>query len=220
MPSKYTIRFYVENGIYHVYNRGVDKRTIFEDTQDYKLFLSYLKRYLTEPTSEVGPHWKKGLHMQIELLAYCLMGNHFHLLVKQNSKTALTTFMRCLSNSYTKYFNQKYDRVGPLLQGKFKAILVDKDNYLLHLTRYIHLNPVSHKDQITSSDLARLEQYNYSSYADYIGKLKTKWVKPEFALGYFKESSKSGISYKDFVEDFVNASSSTDLLENYAIDAD
>lgn len=220
MPSKYSIRFYIENGIYHVYNRGVDKRTIFEGEQDYKTFLSYLKKYLAETENEVGPQWRKNLCQNIELLAYCLMKNHFHLLIKQKSKNVLTTFMRCLTNSYTKYFNLKYGRVGHLFQGKFKAILVEKDNYLLHLTRYIHLNPINHKGQILRSDLIKLEQYGYSSYADYIGKRKADWIKPQFVLNYFRTSPMGSVLYKEFVEDFVGALNSADLLEDYVIEID
>jgi len=86
------------------------------------------------------------------------MENHFHLILKQISRDAITTFMRCIMNSYTKYFNKKYERVGPLFQGKFKALLVDKDEYLLHLTRYIHLNPIAHRE-FTVDSVSRISGY-------------------------------------------------------------
>lgn len=156
MPSKHSVRLYTENGIYHVYNRGVEKRTIFEVEQDYRVFLSYLKRYLTKPPKiapdEVGPRWNKDIYKEIQLLSYCLMPNHFHLLIKQLTQTALTTFMRCITNAYTRYFNTKYKRVGPLFQGKFKAALAETEPYVLHLTRYIHTNPLDH-ESLTRSDL-------------------------------------------------------------------
>ncbi|OGD93952.1 hypothetical protein A2697_05680 [Candidatus Curtissbacteria bacterium RIFCSPHIGHO2_01_FULL_41_44] len=210
MPSKHSVKLYIENGIYHVYNRGVEKRTIFQD-HDYKVFLHYLKRYLSEPNNEVGPRWKlrwnQGLHEKLHLMAYCLMPNHFHLLLKQFSKEAITTLMRCLSNSYTKYFNEKYDRVGPLFQGKFKAVLVENDNYLLHLTRYIHLNPINHRESTTRSDLVVLAKFNYSSYADYLGKRHTQWLNVKEVLNYFNNPTSLNIykkhSYKEFVEDFA-----------------
>ncbi|MEX2028231.1 MAG: transposase [Candidatus Curtissbacteria bacterium] len=218
MPSKYSVKNYVENGVYHVYNRGVEKRKIFEDDQDYKVFLHYLKRYLTDEDDEVRPRWKKELSQRVSLLAYCLMENHFHLLVKQTTKDAVTIFMRCMSNAYTKYFNEKYDRIGPLFQGKFKAVLVDNDDYLLHLTRYIHLNPLGHKG-LTRSDLAILENYLYSSYHDYLDKRNTLWLHRETVLEYFQSSRTLGTkysSYKNFVEDF--AVDPKIYLEDYTID--
>lgn len=203
MPSKYSLKTYLENGIYHVYNRGVEKRKIFDDEQDFKVFLHYLKRYLTEPDKKINFRWKMELNQKIKLLAYCLMDNHFHLLLQQVPKEAMTTFVRCHTNAYTRYYNQKYKRVGPLFQGKFKAVLVDRDNYLLHLSRYIHLNPLGHKETFTRSDLVKLENYSYSSYSDYIGKRKTAWVNTAIILDYFKSNKGKRHSYKDFVEDFL-----------------
>lgn len=207
MPSKYSVRFYTENGIYHIYNRGVEKRTIFEDKQDYQVFLHYLKRYLSPPNfNEVRPRWIVKLHQELKLFAYCLMPNHFHLLIKQDTKTSITLFMRCLINAYTKYFNEKYERVGPLFQGKFKAVLVETDAYFLHLSRYIHLNPLVH-DHPTRSDLVELTQYPYSSYAEYLGQRNTKWINTQEILTYFKKPQnpifKNFTTYKSFVEDYA-----------------
>ena len=214
MPSKYSVKIFVEDGIYHVYNRGVEKRKIFEEDQDYKAFLHYLKRYLTDEDGEVRPRWKKDLSQNIQLLAYCLMPNHFHLLLKQLSKEYLTIFMRCVSNAYTRYFNEKYKRIGPLLQGKYKAVLVDKDLYLLHLTRYIHINPIGHKENITRSDLVMLTRYPYSSYNAYLGKWTTSWLHPEIALGFFKNNGNH--SYENFVEEYLMEPNN--LIEGYTID--
>lgn len=202
MPSKYALKTYIENGIYHVYNRGVEKRRIFEDEQDYTVFLHYLKRYLTEPENKIYVRWKVELNQKIKLLAYCLMDNHFHLLLQQVPKDALTSFIRCQTNAYTRYFNQKYKRVGPLFQGRFKAVLVDRDNYLVHLSRYIHLNPLGHKENFTRSDLVKLKNYSYSSYLDYIGKRNSGWVDSAMILDYFKSNKGKNGSYKDFVESY------------------
>lgn len=216
MPSKHAVKTYIEQGIYHVYNRGVEKRSIFMDESDYKLFLYFLKRYLTDDVNEVRPRWRKDLFRNISLLSYCLMENHFHLLLKQESKESMTIFMRCLSNSYTKYFNQKYNRVGPLFQGKFKAILVQKDEYLLHLTRYIHLNPIGNKT-ITRSDLVTLKNA-YSSLLDYFGERNTEWVHPEVILDYFSlvDKKEQMNKYKSFVQDFLQGEN--EIIENYSID--
>lgn len=210
MPGKNTIKQYVENGYYHVYNRGVEKRIIFEDEQDYKVFLGYLKEYLSPPpdpktlkksfTLKGGsfkgvPHQRKNYKEEIELVAYCLMPNHFHLLLKQNSKNSMEKFMRSIATRYSMYFNRKYDRVGKLFQGHYKASLITKDPYLLHLTRYIHLNPSENTDDLLGA---------YSSYSDYLSLRNTSWVKPDMILAFFNQKTILELekvnSYKDFVE--------------------
>ena len=161
MPAKNSIKTYTENGYYHLYNRGVEKRTIFQGEQDYAVFLSYLKTYLM-PKNEDDLRQKladptisykekeniiKLLRLnnfadEITLIAYCLMPNHFHFLVKQNSANGIDRFMNSLGTRYTMYFNRKYKRVGSLYQDVYKAVMVGSDEQLLHLTRYIHRNPV------------------------------------------------------------------------------
>lgn len=191
MPAKNSVKQYIEDGYYHIYNRGVEKRNIFLDPQDYSVFLHYLKKYL-DPASGSDP---KSLANEVDLLAFCLMPNHFHLLIKQSKKDGITKLMRAVTTCYVMYFNEKYQRVGTLFQGKYKAALVLEDIYLLHLTRYIHLNP--------GSDPFR---YPYSSLSCYLGNQKIKWVKPDFILSYFKKSQKHAkndhFSYLPFVEDY------------------
>jgi putative transposase len=212
MPAKNTIRKFAENSFYHIYNRGVEKRTIFIDKQDYKIFLHFLKYYLSprneginHPLVEAGSNIKPvkprpliNLCREIELVAYCLMPNHFHLLLKQITKDGITKLMRALTTVYAMYFNRKYNRVGTLFQGKYKAALIAKDSYLLHLSRYIHLNPLG-----TGSDPVL---WPYSSYPYFLGLKKTDWVKPEIVLKFFEKPDNSPIAiakfqtYKDFVE--------------------
>lgn len=210
MPAKNVLKIYVEEGYYHIYNRGVEKRKIFIDNQDYKVFLKYLKLYLdtlpeTPPrkvtigdyTFQAPAKPLKNYHDQLELLTFCLMPNHFHLLVKQKAKNTIEMFMRSIGTKYSMYFNKRYDRVGPLFQGPYKAVLVENDNQLLHLSRYIHLNPV--KD----SPL----HMAYSSYADYLGKRNTSWINTKTILSYFKTAQKTTfndiLSYQSFVEDYA-----------------
>ncbi len=220
MPSKYTLRIFSENAYYHVFNRGVEKRTIFTDDSDYKTFLHLLKFYLS-PQNEAITHPFKdypymppnikpvrirpftNLHREIELIAYCLMPNHFHLLIKQVTRDGMTKLMRSLSTTYTMYFNKKYQRVGSLFQGKYKAALVTQDNYLLHLSRYIHLNPLL-SGLMTGSDPVN---WPYSSYQYYIGHKKADWVKPEIVLKFFERLDWSPIPSEKFstYSDFVKA---------------
>ena len=112
----------------------------------------------------------------------------------------MTEFIRALCTSYTMYFNKKYVRVGTLFQGAYKATLVDSDPYILHLTRYIHLNPI----ELTGSD--PVNEYPYSSYGYYLGKKRAKWVHPEYVLSYFRTAQRMHfqdlLSYESFVEDY------------------
>lgn len=198
MPAKNTIKQFVENGYYHVYNRGVEKRNIFQDPQDYAVFLKYLKKYL-DPDLGSDPLWKrKSLAQEIDLLAFCLMPNHFHLLLKQSTINGITKLMRAVCTNYVMYFNVKYQRVGGLFQGKYKAALVLDDAYLLHVSRYIHLNPYIGSDPLVD--------YPYSSYKNYLGQRHSSWVKSEEMLAFFKSAQKTSfrdyLSYQSFVEDY------------------
>lgn len=212
MPSRNLIKISIEDGYYHIYNRGVEKRIIFKDEQDHKVFLGYLKEYLSPPpkteellksftlqgtTFQGVPHINKNYFRRINLLAYCLMPNHFHLLIKQIKKDSMEGFMRSLATRYSMYFNKKYDRVGSLFQGIYKASMIDSDNYLLHLSRYIHLNPFEYTKDLVSA---------YSSYGEYLGLRKTSWVKTGEILSFFGKANpnlfKSVSTYKDFVEKY------------------
>ncbi len=194
MPAKNTIRQFSENSYYHVYNRGVEKRIIFLDRQDYTIFLSYLKHYL-DPTLGSDP---KSLAQEVNLLAFCLMPNHFHLMLHQITKDGITKLMRAVCTKYATFFNLKYNRVGTLFQGKYKATIILEDIYLLHLSRYIHLNPYPGSDPKT---------YDFSSYRYYLSLAKADWVKPDFILSFFKTAHniylRDCLSYENFVEDYL-----------------
>lgn len=197
MPARNVLRHYIKNGYYHVYNRGVEKRPIFLDKKDYEVFTYYLERCLdpdlkTYPTGFTNIHNIAG---EADLICYVLMPNHFHFLIKQISKNAVTKLLRRVLTSYVMYFNHKYDREGGLFQGKPRAVFIKNDEYLLHLTRYIHRNPM----EIIGSK--PLQNYQYSSYSEYIYKIRRKWIKPIEILRYFKKSGLSvSNSYKNFVE--------------------
>lgn len=218
MPAKNVLKLYIENGFYHLYNRGVEKRIIFQDDQDYKVFLKYLKVYLEPPQSpekriaKIGnlsftapQRLLKNFHKEIELLVYCLIPNHFHLLIKQKSPRSIESFMRSLLTKYSTYFNKRYQRVGGLFQGTYKAVLIENENHLLHLSRYIHLNPVKHPD-VKDTPLHTLRN-SYSSYPEYLGQRKTDWIKTDFILSFFKSAQKTHLkdilSYQSFIEDYL-----------------
>lgn len=139
MPSKNSIKQYVAGGYYHIYNRGVERRVVFMDDRDYRTFLGYLKLYLSPTDPWTRPH--KDLSQEIELVAYCLMPNHFHLLVRQVSERGIESLMRCLMSGYVQYFNHRHKRVGSLFQDSYKAVRMVGDGQLRQVERYIHENP-------------------------------------------------------------------------------
>jgi putative transposase len=175
MPSRNRVKIYVNDSYYHVYNRGLNKQPIFKDDYDYSVFLNLLKRYLSNKVvkDKVGREYD-SLNGRIELLAFCLMPNHFHLLIYQNDEAAMTALLRRISTAYSAYFNKKYKRSGPLFQERFKANRISKDEYLTHISRYIHMNPNDYK------------KWKYSSLPYYTSKQKAEWIKPEKILDLFE----------------------------------
>jgi len=200
MPAKNSVKTYIANGFYHVYNRGVEKRNIFLDEQDYLVFISFLRLYLSpiekniesvksnfdldyeEKNSKIYRLSElKNFFEKIKLISYVLMPNHFHLEVQQTEIKDLENFMRCLIIKYTMYFNKKYKRVGTLFQGRYKAVSIFGNENLIDISKYIHLNPIEFmsKGQV-------LESYPWSSYPSYIENHNVKWLSKEKVLSNFK----------------------------------
>lgn len=169
------------NEIYHVLNRGLNSIPIFTQKRDYQRFFetflfyqnyrppikfSRLKTLSREEREKLLERLRKKKDWEVKIIAYCLMPNHFHFLLKQLKDSGITDFIRRLDDSYSHYFNTKYERKGSLFEGRFKAIRVETDEQLLHLSRYIHLNPYS---SFVIKDLNQLVDYSYSSLREYIG---------------------------------------------------
>ena len=190
MPQKNSRKIYYENAFYHVYNRGVEKRNIFLDRDDHLAFFHFLKTALSPIQGGTLPrNRRKKFHDKIDLMAYCLMPNHYHLLLRQKTISGLTEFIRSLSTSYSMYFNKKYRRVGSLFQGVFKATDIRDEKYLLWVSRYIHRNPPD------------FQTYPYSSYYDYLSKRKTDWLNTHLLLEFFESKRMSREkNYQEFVD--------------------
>lgn len=199
---------FINGGIYHIYNRGVEKRDIFGDDRDKKRFLHNLFEFNDinpvinfnyhfgkSQSIEVRPrYFEKPRKLLVEIWAFCLMKNHYHLLLKQVADGGVVSFMQKMGTGYTMYFNKKYERVGPLFQGGFKAVGVENNAQIMYLPHYIHLNPLdfyapawkekkikNHKEAIQF-----LENYKWSSFLDYIG--KKNWpsiTRRDFILNLF-----------------------------------
>jgi len=213
MAARNAIKQYIENGHYHVYNRGVEKRLIFQDEQDYSVFLSYLKEYLT-PKDELALSQKlsdpntsyqekdkilKSLRMnnfygEVTLLAYCLMPNHFHFFIKQKDALSIDKFMQSLCTRYTMYFNRKYKRVGSLFQAVYKAVSVVNEIQFLYLSKYIHQQALASQGE----SLQGWKEKQPCSFSEYMGLRKTDWVESHEVLDYFSKTNPA-LSYKNFV---------------------
>ena len=200
MPSKNLIREYAPESYYHIYNRGVEKRKIFLDDNDYIVFLGLLKRYLApEPKFDRQDRLYANYSENLELLAYCLMPNHFHLLIYQHDNLeAFTKLMRRVSLSYTIYFNKRYKRVGHLFQSHFKAKKIDNDIYLQHISRYIHLNPRDY------------ETYKWSSLPYFLDGSEADWVKPGRILELFWSKQ----DYLWFIDDYKDYKTSLSAIKS------
>ena len=205
MPSRNLEKIYLADTYYHLYNRGVNKRVIFKDQADYAVFLNLLKRYLNDqPTKDKKGRQYDWLYQDMELLAFCLMPNHFHLLIYQSKPEAMTRLLRGVATAYTTYFNKKYHRVGPLFQDRFKASMITRDDYLHHISRYIHLNPRGY------------EFWEFSSLPYYLGEKKAGWVRPEKILELFDSPQE----YKRFVADYEDQKAMLDEIKSELADDD
>ncbi len=174
--------------IYHIYNRGVEKRDVFLNQKDYLRFVVNLYEFNNSaPALNFGRNlYSQSIEVRlqsekkgqiIEILAFCLMPNHYHLMLRQLVDNGVTEFMRKLGTGYTNYFNLKYTRVGPLFQGKFKAVLLEREQHFQHLPHYIHLNPLdlnmpewrAGRIKNTKKAVDFLKAYRWSSLPDYLG---------------------------------------------------
>lgn len=199
MPGKNVVKRYIDDTYYHIYSRGINKNVTFHDDEDYTVFLGLLRRYLSRGKLKNGarmpyPHFHEG----VDLLSYCLMPNHFHLLVYQRHAPVIAQLMKSALTSYGMYFNKKYDRQGPVFQSRYRASIIDQDNYLHHISRYIHLNPNNWRT------------YKYSSLAYYLGEKSADWVHPGQILELFGADSQK---YLSFIEDYEDQKDVIDELK-------
>ena len=214
MPAKNLARIDKEGIYVHIYNKGIENRNIFNDEKDYKIFLDFLKDYLSAPKDPNNikkdftvhgrkfrgtPHMPKNYLNKVELIAYSLKPNHFHLLLHQVTRGSLENFIRSLCTRYSMYFNKKYDHTGSLFEGPYKSILINDTSLLPHLTRYLHHNS------------------DYCSYPEYLGKREASWVKPKFVLSFFEKGTQS---YEAFVAKYGLDKKGMMLIDGITFDSD
>ena len=176
---------------YHVYNRGCNRQRIFANDGNYVFLLQRIKSFLPD--------------YALSVIAYCLMPNHYHFLLRQEAEGQLSRFIQRLFNSYTQAFNKQQGRSGTLFEGRARSVLVDTDEYILHLCRYIHLNPV------VAGLVNHPGEWPYSNYLEWVGKRGGTLVDRAFVREYFP----TGASYEAFVMGEVDAALERKLQVSY-----
>lgn len=209
----------VNDEIYHIFNRSIAKYIIFNTSNDYSRIIemisfyrhknspccySKFKLYQKSFQDQVLINLEKDNNHLVEIIAYCIMPTHFHFILKQMVDDGISKFMAKVSNSYTKYFNTEHTRSGPLYEGHFKNILVKDDAQLLHLTRYVHLNPVS------AGIINKPEDWEYSSYNDFLSPSPTSVVAQTLDIKPEK--------YQKFVEDQISYQRQLSKIKSLLID--
>jgi len=209
---------------YHIFNRGVEKRDIFTDKREYKRALGTLKYYqyrnlaikfskflvqTPQNQEKILTQIVKPGNKLVDIVSFCLMPNHFHFLIKQLSDNGISTFIANFTNSYTKYFNTKHDWNGSLIQGPFKSVYIESNEQLIHLSRYIHLNPV------TSYIIKEkgLESYPWSSLKEYL-ESEEAFCQKEIITKQFHSVN----DYKNFVFDQISYSQELDKIKHLIIE--
>jgi len=182
---------------YHIFNRGVEKRKTFTSERDYRRFLETLEHVLIDKR-KFARKTKMPANInenpKVEVIAFCLMPNHFHLLLRQIGDSGISELLQRLTNSYTKYFNLKYKRTGPLFEGRFKAVLIQNNDQLMHISRYIHLNPV------VSGIVNDPRNFEWSSYRVFVGEKQSNFIKQDVIINNFDRR----YTYEQFVLDQID----------------
>lgn len=185
---------YLASHYYHIYNRGADKAVIFREDENYIFVLRKMKRY--------------SQALDLTMIAYCLMPNHYHFLIRQDGDQPAGLLPQRVFNSYAKAYNKRYGRSGTLFEGPYRVRLVDEETYVRHLCRYIHASPV--KDGL----VARLEDWPYSNYLEWMGLRSGTLFDREFVQDHFE----SPASYREFVLDYVALRRLPQELDTYLSD--
>ncbi|MBM3282670.1 hypothetical protein FJY90_00310 [Candidatus Gottesmanbacteria bacterium] len=218
----------VNEEIYHVFNRSISFQPTFFDKRDYHRLLNTvlyyqnqkptvkLSRFLIlskEQRNNILEKNKKEANFLVEIICFCFMPNHLHFLLKQIVDGGIAKFMSNITNSYTRYLNTKRKRKGPIFQGKFEAVRIESNEQLLHVSRYIHLNPLT---SFVIKDVNQLEDYGYSSFSEYIGKIQEGFCQKEIVLGQFKNIN----DYKKFIFDQVDYQRNLERIKHLVLESE
>lgn len=186
MPVRNIYKDYLPESYHHIYNRGLNGGRLFFDDKDYIVFLGLLKRYLgkeIEKQANRVPY--PNFYDRADLLAFCLMPNHYHLFLYQKDSEVLKELLKCLGVAYGMYFNKRYKRKGAVFKQRYKAVHITNDSYFLHISRYIHMNPKAYAT------------HRWSSLPYYLEKRQADWVKPSKILSLFENNN-----YMEFLDEY------------------
>jgi len=212
---------FVENEHYHIYSRGVEKRKIFLNTKDYNRFVALLyimnqnasfrmDNFLRESKNDLKNIFKeKREKTLVSILGYCLMPNHFHLILHENTEGGISKFMAKLLTAYSMYFNTKYQRSGPLFTRPFRSEHIENESQYMYIFSYVHLNPISIFDKKWKEEGIKnkteaedfLEKYQISSYQDFLNKNRPELAIIDFSLipKYIKDEK---LNFKTYEKSF------------------
>jgi len=216
---------FANNEIYHIFNRSIEQRPVFTHKKEYYRALTTLDFYRfknpplrlskallleNQKREEFFRELKQKGKKLVEIISYCLMPNHFHLLLRQKASNGVPKFASNFTNSYTRYFNTKHKRIGPLFQGIFKAVRIENDEQLIHVSRYIHLNPIV--SFIIKEKL--LDTYPWSSLPEYLGSQGEEICDKEIVLGLFPSKEK----YRKFVHDQIDYAKRLEKIKHLVLE--
>ncbi|MCP4397931.1 MAG: transposase [bacterium] len=196
MPHRKTQ--FCQGEYYHIYNRGAKRQPIFRSDENYRFLLRRLKENTTKSS--------------IAVIAYCLMPNHYHFLLRQDDDISISECIQSIFNSYTKAFNKMHGTSGTLFEGRFRSIHIDTDEYFTHLCRYIHRNPIDGKRPLVKN----LNDWVYSNYLEWIGIRQGSLVDQHFVQGYFQDAK----AYQNFVLSYQPTKRVLEDLKPYCMDVE
>lgn len=216
----------VEDQYYHVFNRGIDSRPTFTDKREFRRaqLIAHFYRFSTPPTryskfitqaKDIQDKWIADLvsrdEKQVEVICYCFMDNHFHFLLRQLVPNGIVRFMSNFQNSYTRYFNTKHERIGQLFLNQFKAVRISTDEQLVHVSRYIHLNPLT---SYLVKEYVDLKEYKWSSFGEYSNLGLIKMCNTNVITGFFSKKN----TYEKFLVDQVSYQRELDRIKHLILE--
>ena len=215
---------FANEGIYHIFNRSIEQRPVFTTKREYNRATLTFDFYrfkspplrlakflqLEKTAREIFFINLKKADKQVEIISYCLMPNHFHFLLRQTSENGITKFLSNFANSYTRYFNTKQKRKGPLFEGIFKAVYIETDEQLIHVSRYIHLNPIA-SFLIKENDL---DFYPWSSFPEFLNESTDVICNKSTILNFFPSKKK----YRQFVHDRIDYAQKLEKIKHLILE--
>lgn len=216
----------ISSQIYHIFNRSVAQLPIFRSKREFGIFTNLIEYYRFESPQLRFSHYSRlnkerknntliylyaKNQCKVNIYAFCIMANHYHLLVQQKSENGISDFIRLIQNSYAHYINIKSKRFGSLFQSPFKGIRIETDEQFMHVARYIHLNPIT---SYTLKNIEELDSYEWNSFADYTGSRNRRFIDKLYLLSFYKDYKQ----FRTFTYDNVDYQRHLEYIKHLTID--